>query len=132
MKNRLFSIASVMVWATLPLMGGLYYWEHTLHLTETGHTLVQVLLLPLALSWAYFWNTQAEFFRLQHLSDDRAKLKKLQYHQVTALSFEASPVSNDHVSSAKSQPVLTEETINEMDLHEEEYPFKAPFHVPNN
>lgn len=132
MKNRLFSIASVMVWATLPLTCGLFYWEHTLHLTENGHILVQALLLPFVLSWAYFWNTQAEFSRLRHLTDDRSKLRKLQYRMVTALSFEAFPVSNDPVSLVKSQHVLTEETINEMDLHEKEYPFEVSFHVPNN
>lgn len=130
MKNQLFSIAGVMVWATFPLTGGIYYWEHTLQLTATGHKLIQVLLLPVVFGWAYFWNTQAEYYRLRHRLDDRTKQMKVQHHQVTVLSFDASPVSNEHVSSAKSQHVLTEETFNEMNLHEE-YPFEAPYHVPN-
>jgi hypothetical protein len=121
MKNRLFSISGVMVWVTLPLTVGLYYWEHTLQLTETGHTMVQVLLLPLVLGWAYFWNTQAEYYSLRLRLDNRTKEKKTQYHQVTALSFEASPVSNEPVSSAKSRHIL-----------QQEHPFEVTYHVPNH
>lgn len=63
--NRLFSkIAGGLVWSTLPLTGGLYYWEHSLQMSASSHKVIQIILLPAIIGWAYFWNKQADEVRI--------------------------------------------------------------------
>ena len=75
MKFTYSSFTAGMVWLTMPLMVGLGYWEHNLALSDSGHTLVQILLLPLLFGWIYFWNTQAEIDQLHHIADHQAAPK---------------------------------------------------------
>src|SRR5574338_215685 len=97
--KKLFSFLVVgMMWATLPLMGGLYYWEHTLRLSATGHVLVQIFLLPVGFIWAYFWNEKAELDRLSHFEDTGATKTQIRYRMA---------VSSDEREQFYSRPSIS-------------------------
>lgn len=65
MKIRLSVFFDGMVWLTLPLFVAVFAWEHGLELSETGHILVQLLLLLPVFGWGYFWHLQSEYDRLR-------------------------------------------------------------------
>ncbi len=52
--------AEVMLWLSLPIFGGLGFWEENLKISDSDRRLIQLLLLVGVFGWIWFWNSQAE------------------------------------------------------------------------
>lgn len=74
-------LADIMLWGSIPLWAILGFWEEHLKLSNTGHEVVQIILVFLVLGWAYAWNRIGERDRLAHLQSQHAK-------QAIAIRFE--------------------------------------------
>ncbi len=61
---RLSLIADILLWGTIPLLGVLAYWEQHIHVPASGRELLQLILLGISFSWAYFWFAIGEKDRL--------------------------------------------------------------------
>jgi hypothetical protein len=132
MKIQFSTIADGMVWGTLPLMGGLFYWEHTLRLLASGHRLVQFLLLLVVFGWAYYWNMQAEYTRLRHLMDSSNEKQIIQYHLVTVTCHDEDLYLTNPVFTGETQAVSKDEPVIQISLLEMQSSFEARYHVTNN
>ncbi|MHB8112618.1 MAG: hypothetical protein ACYDHA_04060 [Bellilinea sp.] len=67
MVHITFSVfTDVMLWGTIPLMGLLGLWEYHLAMSEADHKLVQMMLVIIVFTWAYFWNSMGVRDRLAH------------------------------------------------------------------
>lgn len=130
--KKLFSLLVVgMMWATLPLVGVLYYWEHTLRLPEAGHVLLQIFLLPVVFVWAYFWNEKAELDRLRHLEKSNATKTQIRYRLAVSsheeerfLSGPALPPVNGTGSQAEADSDIL--------FHDVQNSREASSHGPNH
>jgi hypothetical protein len=132
MGNRFFSFAGAMVWATLPIGGGLYYWEHTLQLTASDHMFIQVLLLPVVFTWAYFWNKHAEYERLRYQLDHKDRQTWPHYSIVTESSLAEEPISIKVAAFYPRKTACKDEAAAEMTLSETQYPIEVNCHVSND
>jgi hypothetical protein len=88
--SSLFS--DVMVWLSLPLFGGLSFWERNLTISITDRRLIQFLLLIGVFGWIWFWNSRAEQARLSQL------LAPKSYFSIDADQNEELVISSTHRS----------------------------------
>ncbi len=79
---RLSVIADIFLWGTIPLLGVMAYWEQHLHLPASGHELLQLILLGICFSWAYFWFAVGERDRLAHFLSNHSQDKQIHYLQL--------------------------------------------------
>lgn len=120
MKFTYSSFAAGMVWLTLPLMVGLGYWEHNLALPNSGHTLVQLLLLPLLFGWTYFWNTQVEIDQLHHIADHQAAPKP-QARLIIGAAIDKQMAGSPEIGRSQTSKEITQST-----------PLETRYHGTNN
>ncbi len=76
---RLSVIADILLWSTIPLLGVLAYWEQHIPVPATGHELLQLILLGVSFSWAYFWFAVGERDRLAHFLSNHSQDKRIHY-----------------------------------------------------
>jgi len=115
---RLF--ASAMFWGTIPLMIGLWIWEHNLALSDMNHKVVQIILVFIMIGWAYLWNTLSEYHRLSHYTSQSGVTSyKLHYQFKTTSLLDPDPSPGYTRTNATSLQVYSNS-------------IKDEYHVSNN
>lgn len=93
---RLSVIADILLWGTIPLLGILAYWEQHIPLPPTGHELLQLVLLGISFSWAYFWFAVGERDRLAHFLSINSQDKRIHYIKLSNEDQDNSSYSSDN------------------------------------
>lgn len=132
MKIRFSIIANGMIWSTLPMMSGLYYWEHALRMTASSHKLIQIMLLLIVFGWVYFWNLQLEQYHLRLYLDNKTAQTQLRCRMTTVSLHEAESLCSDpDVSPSKESLSKDGKSFNTF-IHEMLNLFKVKSHVSNH
>lgn len=132
MKIQITKVYDGMIWAALPLMCGLYYWEHTLRLIDSGHKAVQILMMPVVFGWVYYWNRQAENERLRHFLDDKGAETKLRYRLVTTKFFTDEPYHSAPGSIGQNPTISKDQPEMPFPQDGTQYTLDAKYHASNN
>ncbi|HML39864.1 MAG TPA: hypothetical protein PKD23_04205 [Bellilinea sp.] len=122
MKASISSMADGMVWGSIPILAGLFYWEHGLSLDTSGHTLAQIVLLLMVCGWAYFWNAQGEYNRLRHLEGCGLTKTKLNARLITGSNAATDPAhlaeNPIRISETRPQGAIIDQHITEKPPHQ--------------
>lgn len=97
MSKKWILLFQGLFWSSLPLLGGLAYWEIHLDLSRTQHILVELGVMFLVYQWAWFWFSQSEKERAVRLPEKRNSTMGIEIHSVPVqqLQQEQSPL-DDH------------------------------------
>jgi hypothetical protein len=55
MDSIFLVFCDLMLWSSIPMTLGAGIWETHLAISETSHTLVQIMLLTAIIGWVWFW-----------------------------------------------------------------------------
>ena len=79
MNISLSMLSDMMLVVTLPLMGILGVWEHNLSISDTNHTLVQIVLVFIIFGWIFLWYSLGEQDRLYQIRSQESKNNKIYF-----------------------------------------------------
>ncbi len=131
MNNKPSLLPSIMLWATLPLMSGLYYWEYMQRLPGSSLKVLQILVLPVALGWAYFWNKQSELERLRYGKSVRPIKRITHYMLITSTRSEDDPTPGCTEIPSSDWPAVNSDDQKEV-LNIKVYPRKDDGYARHN
>jgi hypothetical protein len=79
-------MSDLMVFLSVPMIGGLGYWEHNLAVSPTNHKILQIVMVAFAIGWAFSWNSIGEWDRIRRVSMPAKQTRPVyQYHFVQAV-----------------------------------------------
>lgn len=117
--NTIFSVfADAMLFISLPLFGGLGYWEEHLVLSKIERILMQILLLIIVFMWVWFWYSLGENERLTHteiskpyFSFDTTRIENLdssvENTSEKAVPFAIQKLNNESFDEMKRRPYVS-------------------------